>query len=748
MAHHAADACHTPAGDIHEGADAPMSGGTADSAGNGICVMGRRQFGTGIGHHTESLFELLARKYDVKLWDIHAPGEPGETVCLTSGREISLTVDHAGFAVYIYADVLWNGVNYTQYVAPPASGYRIAYLAFDSDRLPPEWVEILNRDFDAVYFTSDHLIDIARDSGVKIEIGALPLAIDIEAHVARRYRPVAGRRVRFGTLSAYHPRKGLEALVSAFLSEFGDSPDAELVIHSNIAIGSTAAAVRSMVEVSRTGNVILSTDNLTEIAKNELLESFDVYVNASAGEGYSVGPREALAFGKSLVITDLGAHAPLLGQPGVFTVQMLHDAPAIYPEIDNRQFGFQRIPNPESLRAGLRAAFDFVRSDEAVTSAGNRKRLAAGFGLQALERSYWALVDPDSQALRHDGTVSPYAQFPVGHQRRVRSHSGRHGILLGAKKIVVPAHDGGFFSLYNTYVSHLVWSMHDSPQRLVLPDWDAGRLLDRISPRRPVSYCYSRPEQGNLWNHLFEPPYDLSPADLDDREFLWEGSQRPAAEYNESREPLLTYVHAYRLYQSPDFLRIRQQYESVIREHVRLLAPLQAELDGFLHRNRDGRFLIAAHVKHPSHAVEQPDRMIADRHTYLGLVRRALAERGIRETSDDWAVFLATEQERVVELFKEEFGDHVVQFPDVERIPMETDSRFDQLEGDDRIADGHQLQHIMATDTSRWSPRLAWEVVRDARVMASADVLFHAVSNVATAASFMNHRVDMRFASV
>jgi hypothetical protein len=31
--------------------------------------------------------------------------------------------------------------------------------------------------------------------------------------------------------------------------------------------------------------------------------------------------------------------------------------------------------------------------------------------------------------------------------------------------------------------------------------------------------------------------------------------------------------------------------------------------------------------------------------------------------------------------------------------------------------------------------------------MASADVLFHAVSNVATAVSFMNHRVDMRFAS-
>jgi glycosyltransferase involved in cell wall biosynthesis len=713
----------------------------------GICIMGRRAFGTGIGHLTESLFELLSRKYDVRLWDLHVPARPRDVVSLTSGREISMAFELEGFAVYIYADVLWNGVNFTQYVAPPDTGYRIAYLAFDSDRLPPEWVEILNRDFDAVFFTSDHLIDIALDSGVQIEIGALALAIDIEAQIARRYRPVAGRRVRFGTLSAYHPRKGLEVLVSAFLREFGDSPDAELVIHSNIAVGDTAATVRSMVEVARTGNVILSTENLTETAKNELLETFDVYVNASAGEGYSVGPREALALGKSLVITDLGAHGPLFGPAGVFRVQTLHDAPAVYPEIDNRQFGFQRVPNPESLREGLRSAFDFVRSDEAVTSAGDRKLLAASFGLQALERSYWALVDPDALSLRRENNLSRYAHIPPGHQARIRRHSGRHGIGLGATRLVVPANDAGFFSVYNTYVSHLAWSLRDSPQQLVLPDWDAGRLLERISPSRPVSYCYSRPDQGNLWNHLFEPPYDLSPEDLDDPEFLSAGSTKPVAEYNESREPFLTFIHAYRLYRSPDFMRIRKQYESVIRDYVRLLPPLQTELDGFLHEHRDGRFLVAAHVKHPSHAVEQPNGTIADRHTYVELVRRAVAERGISESSDDWAVFLATEQERVVELFREEFGDHVIQFKDVQRIPSETDTRYDSLTANEKISDGHQIQHIMASDIARWSPQLAWEVVRDARVMASADVLFHAVSNVATAASFMNHTVDMRFAS-
>lgn len=712
----------------------------------GICVMGRRAFGTGIGLLTESVVEMLARRYDVRLFDLHDRSLGDGTVRLTNGREIPLAADLSGYAVYIYADVLWNGVSFTPYVAPPSDGYRIALLAYDSDELPPEWVAILNRDFDAVFFTSSHLVDIAVSSGVRIHVGALPLALDVERFVAMPYRPVAGRRVRFGTLSAYHPRKGLDQLVSAFLREFGDSPEAELVIHSNLAIGPTAAAVRSMVEVERSPNVRLSTANLSDDEKNELLETFDVYVNASAGEGYSVGPREALAMGKPVVASDIGAHRALFGVPGVFPVAARYQAPALYPEIDNRQFGMQDVIDPESLRRALRQAFEFASSDEAAATASRRKLRAAEFGLQALERAYWEWVDPDSTALRARATASPHALFPEGHTVDVRRRAGRFGSRLGARKLVVPAHDGGFFSLFNTYLTHLAWSMHDSPQNLVLPDWDAGRMLARLGDEHPVSYCYSRPEQGNLWNHLFEPPYGLDPADLDDVDFLTDGAEQPLLRHNESREPLLTYVHAYRLYKEPQFPRIRRQYAAVLRDHVRLLPHLQKEIDEFLGRYRDGRFMVAAHIKHPSHVVEQPDGTIADRHAYVQLVRQALAERGVAESGDDWTVFLATEQQRVVELFREEFGDHVVQFADVERIPTHTDLSFDQLDDDAKRSDGHQLQHIMAADTSRWSPRLAWEVVRDAQVMASADVLFHAVSNVATAVAFLGPDVQMRFA--
>ncbi|MBO9578712.1 MAG: hypothetical protein J7480_08110, partial [Microbacteriaceae bacterium] len=55
----------------------------------------------------------------------------------------------------------------------------------------------------------------------------------------------------------------------------------------------------------------------------------------------------------------------------------------------------------------------------------------------------------------------------------------------------------------------------------------------------------------------------------------------------------------------------------------------------------------------------------------------------------------------------------------------------------EQASEGWQLQHLRAADPRSWSPRLAWEVWRDAEAMAAGDVLIHAVSNVATAASYL-----------
>lgn len=277
---------------------------------------------------------------------------------------------------------------------------------------------------------------------------------------------------------------------------------------------------------------------------------------------------------------------------------------------------------------------------------------------------------------------------------------------------------------------------------MVLPDWDAGRLIERCTSP-VVSFCYGKPDEGNLWLSLFEPLYGLEPELLNDREFLYRDSTEPADYFNVSAEPYLTYVNAYWLYRAPWFARFRQQYNSVLRDYVRLRPEYRTELDGLLAPRPDGLYTISVHVKHPSHGVEQPGGVLARTDRYLAEVRAALARRGINQGSDDWRVFVATDQDRVIAEFEREFGSRILRFDDVTRVNESQSAAYDALSAEDQMKEGHQLQHLLANDTSRWSSRLAWEVWRDAEMMANSDVLIHAVSNVSTAVSYLGTDVAM-----
>jgi Glycosyl transferases group 1 len=719
----------------------------------GICVLGRTDFHFGMGTLTYAACELLSRYFRVGLLPTRdaprsspADGSAEGYVTLPSGRDVPLVTSAAGFAASLYVDVVWNGVQDQRHELLPDSGIRVAQIAYDSDELPPEWVDLLNGKFDVALFTSGHLEEVAQRSGVTITTGTLPIALDLEGLLGRRYRPPLPRRLRFGSLSAFHDRKGLDVLIDAFLQLYQDRPDVELVLHSNLAIGDPFERISQLSELAGATNVRISHGLLSSAQKNALLESFDIYVNCSRGEGYSVGPREALALGKPIVVTQLAAHADFDGVPGVFHFAPVGRMPARYPEIDNRVFGAQLYFDVPAIAAGLAAAADFVRSSACVESAPVRRRLAARFAFTALAPEYRSLFDPDSIAVRPlPAKRAPSLRIDASVSAITRRAAGRHGTRLrrDAAKVVVPVHDGGFFSIFNRFISHLVWGLREDRVSLVVPDWNVIRLLPPGGGDRLTSYCYSRPEDGNLWLKLFEPLYDLTPEEMNDPGFMSEGAGPATPEFNEVREPLLTYVHAYDLYRAAWFPRFRNQYGRVTREYVRPRPELAAELKDTLAAQADGRFMISAHVKHPSHGLEQPGQRIAGGDRYVAAVRALLVERGIREASDDWTLFVATDQDRVVARFADEFGPHVFCFKDVSRIEPEVDASFDALSPTEQLRIGHQLQHLKASHSRHWSWRLAWEVWRDAEVMAASDVLLHAVSNVATAASYLGPRIRM-----
>jgi glycosyltransferase involved in cell wall biosynthesis len=711
-----------------------------------ICVMGRSDFSSGIGAVAFAACELLSRYFPISFFSTN-PGEQGEFITLPNGRIIPVCKNLDDAKVFFYTDVLWNGEYDRNYLKVPRHGLRVAHIAYDSDQFPAKWAEVLNNSFDVAYFSSRHLEAVARASGIKIPVGTLPIGLDTELLLTRPFTESRGK-VRFGCVAAYHPRKGMDILVDAFIQEFGNDDDVELVLHSNIAMGSVYQNVQRMVADSHAKNITLSNANLGFAEKDALIESLDIFVNCSRGEGYSIGPREALALGKVLVLSDIGPHRDLFGIPGSFAIPVTIAFPARYPEIDNQIFGRQFSPSVADIRTALRQAYDYVRAPALSHGADVRARRARAseFTFNRLALDYARTVVPEITHFKALSKHSSYTHISATAAAAATAVVGEYGSDLAAcNRVVLPAHDGGFYSVFNAFMSHLTWNMQEDRCHMTLPDWDVGRLVEHQQGKKLVSFCYGRPTDGNVWLKLFKPLYGLSEQQMNDEEFLYAKSSVPAEIWNQHREPLLTYVHAFDLYASPDFKSFRRQYHAAYKAHVHLLPQFQQEIDAFHSIHFGDKFMFAAHVKHPSHMIEQPGMCIAHGQAFIDAILGQLAKRGLSMDGDNWGIFLATDQDRVVAQFKHAFGDRVCCFDDVRRTRISEDELYDSLSTDDKAKEGFQVQHLVAASPDQWSTRMAWEVIRDATMMSHANVLFHVVSNVSTAVSYMNPDVELSF---
>lgn len=721
----------------------------ATEAAASLCVIGRSDFTTGIGAVAYAAAELFSRTIGTCFFDVTGRNAGSGAVVLPNGRPVP-SCTRAGLAgkkVLVFTDVLWNGGSDRNYQLVPEVGdvYRIAHIAWDSDRLPPEWVDILNGRFDAVLVSSPHLETVAGDSGVKITIGTLPIGLDIEGLLTRPFVPrEEGAKVRFGVTASFHPRKGVLQLLEAFANEFGDSTQAELLIHSNLAMGGTFAAAESFLRERGLRNVSLSHGMLRPAELDALHQSFSVYCSCSSGEGYSIGPRQALALGKPLVLSAVGPHCELLTAPGVFPVSPVGDMPAVYPEIDNRVFGSQKVLRVDDIQRALRAAFHFCQTEESARTAGDRKEKAACYSFSALQGPYAAVALGRQEATVEIRTSEDAViHLPAGLRTRGEAVLGRfRSRMEGTHKRVVPCRDAGFFSVFNTFFSHLVWDAHDPRCVGIFPDWRVERLLRQLRGKMPVSFCYGKEDDGNLWLSFFEPLFGATREEMNSSHFLEQNAAPPQEECNERREPLLTYKNADALYRERWFPQFRRLYHRYFEQHVHLLPHLQEEVDRFC-APFEGRLMIAAHVKHPSHIMEQAGNTIAGATEYIASITAILRQRGIPESAGDWGLFLATDRDAVVDQFIERFGGHVFVHRDVRRTTREDDERFAALTPEQQRLEGHMIQHLVAADASKWSTRMAWEVIRDTYAMARCDMLLHVVSNISTAVSYMNPRVTL-----
>lgn len=685
-----------------------------------VCVIGRTNFATGIGSIAYAACELLSRYYSVSLFPVHSGDVQARTVRLPSGRLIPVVGSPAGARAIFYADVLWNGENDLNYTKVPDDAFRVAHVAYDSDQLPERWVEILNTRFDVVYFTSRHLCSVAQESGVAIPVGSLPIGLDLAPLLCALPTPRSSA-VTFGSVASFHQRKGTDVLVQAFLDEFGDSPDVQLSLHSNLSFGEFPTYLRDLVAMSGARNVHMSTNPLTRAEVVTLMKSFDACVSCSMGEGYSIGPREALALGKSLVLSELGAHDDLVGVDGVFSIPVTERRPARYPEIDGRVFGSQFAPSVRDSRLALRTAFEYIRNERAAPDAVRRRRLrAAEFSFERLAAAYAQTVSPDIGRSRVHLRPSPYVVMPVEAKRVARSRIGRFGAHLTTNdRLVVPAFDDSLLGVLNAFMDVLVDSAALDRTPMVLPDWDIKQVFGKEVARLRYFRYYSEGTE-NLWGSLFEPMYGIPQRLLDRHGFLYNRSEvrRPVPE--DDGLGLYGGDPARRL-SAPDFARVRRLYAKYWGRYVRLAANRQAEIDA-LRRELVGKRVVG---------VSAPENLAAYASPCVEEIAASIrAWFNDSDTGDSVLVLDSASDWLAADLGKI--------FPAVMRLVQKGPADA-AAQGLDPAADEWPLP----ASPQPHSAERAWVELRNALMLAGSDVVFCVPGDLALAVSYMNPATEL-----
>jgi hypothetical protein len=149
-----------------------------------------------------------------------------------------------------------------------------------------------------------------------------------------------------------------------------------------------------------------------------------------------------------------------------------------------------------------------------------------------------------------------------------------------------------------------------------------------------------------------------------------------------------------------------------------------------------GDYVIGVHIRHPSHAKEQPDLNLPSIENYIAVVE-TLVKKSCHSNVKNF-IYVASDQEEVIARFLKEFGENILYQSGLDRVSAENLDKYNQIEPKNRLSDGHQIQHIRATNKSTWSKKLAEDVIMEAWALSRSNILIHSVSNVATAALYIN----------
>jgi glycosyltransferase involved in cell wall biosynthesis len=303
----------------------------------------------------------------------------------------------------------------------------LLYIFWEDSLLPRDWVADFNSSLDAVLAPSKHVERVLRESGVTIPIHL------VQAGVEERFfqlpttaAPSQGNPFTFTHVSSGFPRKGVDALLRAYFTEFSDTDNVQLVVKTFPNIhNDVGEQIRRWQERTLNPPLCIHIDHdLPAEDLDNIYAVTDCLVYPTRAEGFGLPIAEAMARRIPVVVTGHGGHMDFCSNETAFLLpyrlapSRSHVAPpgATWAE-----------PDPQSLRSHMRFVYE-NRGSEAV------RRLVEAAYKNISENFRWANV-----AVKVRDVISKMMPVTSPHVAMVSSWNSRCGIAEYSRYLIEAA---------------------------------------------------------------------------------------------------------------------------------------------------------------------------------------------------------------------------------------------------------------------------------------------------------------------
>lgn len=256
----------------------------------------------------------MAREYAIALHNLgyevglHNIGRPIENLQASPKKMAALKQMKQGVYVNTPTVVLYMPESYKKY---SKNYYNIGYCELETSKIPKHWVEQCNN-MNEIWVPSNHMLDIAKQSGVKRDVFVMPHGIDVEEYKPGHGIEISGTEglYKFLVNGEFILRKRIDMVIDAFCDAFTDKDPVCLIVktfdfqdpHYKYTIKRAIARIKG----PRTARIRLISSFIPDAWMPALYNEVDCVIHASSGEGWSFVPFETLACNKKLIMQPWG----------------------------------------------------------------------------------------------------------------------------------------------------------------------------------------------------------------------------------------------------------------------------------------------------------------------------------------------------------------------------------------------------------------------------------------------------------